>query len=682
MGRTSQPGRGSRLFRLRPVTAVAFAVLLVATVTTATVIGRIADEHEERILEERTREVGVFLESSIREIELAFPYLAGVLQLAADPVQGFELAAGSLVDDSVRSVGVARRLDGPYQVAAAVGDGPVAGASLGDEWEPVLARAVDTGEVVTDVLPATDQHTRVGFAYAPEDLPVALFLEMHFDPPNVIEQDEGSPFGDIKGAVYAGLEPSPSRLVLTTADELPLTGDVVRDTVGVGGDEWLILTTTERSLAGPLVSQTRWGVLAGGLALALLTATIVEMLGRRRVYAMRLVEEKTAELREARRSADEANQTKSEFLSRMSHELRTPLNAVLGFGQLLELESTEAERQDSVQQILKAGRHLLDLINEVLDISRVEAGELALSPEAVHVPELLQDAVDLIRPLASQHGIQVVVDSRSADDYVFADRQRAKQVLLNLLSNAVKYNRPRGTVAVSCARTTGTTLRISVADTGHGIPTERLEQLFVPFERLGAEHSGVEGTGIGLALSKRLAEAMDGTLSADSVLGEGSTFTVEFPRVEGPVQRYERLNGARGAAADDPASGRRHVVLHIEDNLSNATLVERIFAQRTDLELLPAMQGRLGLELARENLPDVVLLDLHLPDMSGEEILQRLRDDPFTASIPVIIVSADATAGHVQRLLSSGATAYITKPINVHELLDALDAALGQPQAR
>ncbi|HMJ94270.1 MAG TPA: ATP-binding protein [Thermoleophilaceae bacterium] len=382
--------------------------------------------------------------------------------------------------------------------------------------------------------------------------------------------------------------------------------------------------------------------------------------------------------REAQETADAANRAKSEFLSRMSHELRTPLNAVLGFGQLLEIDDLADAQRDAVGHILKGGRHLLDLINEVLDISRIEAGDLALSPEAVLAADLIQDAVDLIRPLADERGIQLVFDRTEACDcYVLGDRQRAKQVLLNLLSNAVKYNRPRGTVAVSCERPSDTRVAISVADTGMGIPSERIGMLFTPFERLGAEQTGEEGTGIGLALSKNLAEAMGGTLGVDSSLGQGTTFTFDLPRVEGPVQRYERLNGGIQPAAEPTAP--RHVVLHIEDNLSNLTLVERVLAQRAGIEVVAAMQGRLGLELAREHHPVLVLLDLHLPDMDGEQVLQRLRDDPATASIPVVIVSADATPGRVQRLVSSGAVGYLTKPIDVRELLRLLDDAVAAP---
>jgi CheY-like chemotaxis protein len=295
----------------------------------------------------------------------------------------------------------------------------------------------------------------------------------------------------------------------------------------------------------------------------------------------------------------------------------------------------------------------------------------------VHVHELVQEAVDLIKPLADQNGIQLFVDRTDGlDHFVFADRQRAKQILLNLLSNAVKYNRSRGSVAVSCELLDDMRLRINVTDTGPGIPAERMGRLFTPFDRLGAENTDVEGTGIGLALSSRLAEAIGGSLGVDSTLGQGSTFTLDLPRVEGPVERYERLHPSAHTGSPRAGSNARPVVLHIEDNLSNITLVERIFAQRADVDVIPAMQGRLGLELAREHAPALVLLDLHLPDIGGEHVLRRLREDPVTASIPVVIVSADATKGNIQRLLTAGANAYLTKPINVAELLATLDDAL------
>ncbi|MBV9934590.1 MAG: response regulator, partial [Actinobacteria bacterium] len=251
------------------------------------------------------------------------------------------------------------------------------------------------------------------------------------------------------------------------------------------------------------------------------------------------------------------------------------------------------------------------------------------------------------------------------------DRQRLKQVLINLVSNAIKYNRPGGSVALSCERRDSARLLIKVHDTGPGIRPDHLDLLFMPFERLGAEQTNIEGTGIGLALSRRLAEAMGGTLSVDSAVGQGTTFYIDLPLVEGPVERFERLNGEPEPVRE--AVTPRRKILYIEDNLSNLRLVERILARDVDIELISAMQGRLGPELAREHQPELILLDLHLPDTTGDEVLRQLRDDPQTASIPVAVVSADATAGQIRRLLAEGAVAYLTKPLDVAELRALVD---------
>ena len=386
-------------------------------------------------------------------------------------------------------------------------------------------------------------------------------------------------------------------------------------------------------------------------------------------------------LRSAKQEADRANQAKSEFLSRMSHELRTPLNAILGFGQLLEMEPLGPEQQESVQHILKAGRHLLELINEVLDISRIEAGRLTISPEPILLSEFLLEVQDLVQPLAAERNVEL--EGRATEvwgRYVLADRQRLKQVLLNLLSNAIKFNRDPGTVAVSVGNASGDHLRIKVADTGLGIPPEKMARLFTAFDRLGAEQTGVEGAGLGLALSKRLAELMGGTIGVDSTVGEGSTFWVELPGVEGQVERLERT--VEGVAAAAKGSGVLGTVLYIEDNLSNLRLVERILAHRPDVRLLSAMQGRLGLELAREHRPDLIFLDLHLPDVPGGEVLRRLQADGKTRRILVVVISADATSGQIQRLLAEGARDYLTKPLDVKKLISLVDETLRKEGGR
>ncbi len=390
------------------------------------------------------------------------------------------------------------------------------------------------------------------------------------------------------------------------------------------------------------------------------------------VTAQRRVEE--AEW--ARQVADAASRAKSEFLSRMSHELRTPLNAILGFAQLLQMEIETPEQRESVQHILRGGRHLLDLINEVLDITRIETGRLHLSPEPVAVADLLRECLDLIQPLAAQRDIRLHLEALAEERHVQADRQRLKQVLLNLLANAVKYNREGGAVTAACEAAPGDRLRLRVSDTGPGIPPALLEHLFMPFDRLGAEQSGVEGTGLGLALTKRLVEAMGGAVGVESALGQGSTFWVELPLAEAPAERA----GGTPAEALAPAAapGPAVTVLYIEDNLSNLRLIERVLAHRPQVRLLPAMQGRLGLDLAREHRPALILLDLHLPDVPGHEVLRHLQGDDRTRDIPVIVISAEATPGQVERLKATGARAYLTKPLNVQELLAVLDETLSR----
>jgi PAS domain S-box-containing protein len=393
-------------------------------------------------------------------------------------------------------------------------------------------------------------------------------------------------------------------------------------------------------------------------------------------------ERKRAEeaVRRARADAERANQAKSEFLSRMSHELRTPLNAILGFGQLLAMDGLGPQQREGVDQILKAGGHLLQLINEVLDISRIEAGGLSLSIEPVVVGEAVAEALDLVRPLAAERKVLLGGDAGSAGECVLADRQRLKQVLLNLLSNGIKYNRDGGGVTVDVRHAGKQRLRIAVVDTGPGIARESLDRLFSPFERLGADQSAVEGTGLGLALSKGLVEAMGGRLDVESRVGEGSTFSVELAAAEPQGERLDEA-GVRTTAGVANAGAPSRVVLYIEDNLSNLKLVEGVLAHRANVRLLPAMQGGLGLELAREHACDLVLLDLHLPDIPGGEVLARLKADPSTSEIPVVVLSADATPGQIERLRAQGACEYLTKPLDVERFLEVLDEQLSSDAA-
>lgn len=392
-----------------------------------------------------------------------------------------------------------------------------------------------------------------------------------------------------------------------------------------------------------------------------------------------ITERKRAEesLRLAREEAERANWAKSEFLSRMSHELRTPLNAVLGFAQLLEIDQPRPDQFDSIAHILKAGRHLLTLIDEVLDISRIEAGRLALSLEPVPVDEVTRDAMDLMRPAALERQATLWVEADvPADVYVVADRQRIKQILLNLVSNAIKYNRPGGKVRLWW-ESNEEQVKIHVQDTGIGISSDLMARLFQPFERLGAP-STIEGTGLGLALSHHLAHAMGGRLDADSREGEGSTFALQLPRAPAPTGSDEHHRGR----AHPPLVGtaeRSATLLYVEDNLVNIQLIQHILARRPGIELLTTLQGSLALELAAQHEPDVVLLNLHLPDMPGEEVLQRLQAEPRTKNARVVIVSADATPGQIERLLALGAADYLTKPFDVPHFLAVIDTLLLRP---
>ena len=380
------------------------------------------------------------------------------------------------------------------------------------------------------------------------------------------------------------------------------------------------------------------------------------------------------ELQEARIQAERANRAKSQFLSRMSHELRTPLNAINGFAQLLEMSDLAPQDLENVRMIATAGHHLLDLINELLDIGRIEADELGLSLEPVRVADVHEETVHLIRPLAAERGISVEEEDESPDLHVVADRQRLKQVLLNLLSNAVKYNHEGGTVRFGWAAVDDE-VRIEVADTGVGIAEESLERLFVPFDRIEAQRTGVEGTGLGLTLSKRLVEVMAGRLTVESEVGVGSTFGVELPRAH--------IDGAKGNDAASlearPPSkpvDRDTTILYIEDDFSSFRLVEQVLQQRLGVTPLHAARGRDGLDLARRHPPKIILLDINLPDMSGHDVLGILKADPSTQDTPVIMLSADASPHLMEAIREAGASDYLKKPIDVHHLARVVETLL------
>ena len=385
-----------------------------------------------------------------------------------------------------------------------------------------------------------------------------------------------------------------------------------------------------------------------------------------------------ATLLNAKAVAEKANLAKSDFLSSMSHELRSPLNAILGFAQLMESDAPppSTSQRESIEQILQAGWHLLKLINEILDLAKIESGKLSLSPEPLSVTEVLLECQTMIQSQAQERGISMTFPPCDFPCFVHADRTRVKQVLINLLTNAIKYNKPQGTIVVACTATSAERIRISVTDSGEGLPPEHLAQLFQPFNRLGQETSAQEGTGIGLVVAKRLVELMEGAIGVDSTVGVGSTFWIELLADEEPqLPIVEDLLQAE-MLTPLPDTVQQRVLLYVEDNPANLKLVEQIISRHPDLNLLTAVNGNIGIDIARASRPDVILMDINLPGINGFKVLKILRSDPTTAHIPVIAVSANAMPLDVDRGLKAGFFRYITKPIKVNEFMEALDVAL------
>src|SRR5579864_1813659 len=385
-----------------------------------------------------------------------------------------------------------------------------------------------------------------------------------------------------------------------------------------------------------------------------------------------------SELKEAMAAAEKANHAKTDFLSSMSHELRTPLNAILGFAQRSEIgaPSPTPSQRRNLDQILKAGWYLLELINEILDLALIESGKVTLSREPVSLAEVMLESQAMIEPQARKRGIGMTFPQFEIPYFVKADRTRIKQVLINLLFNAIKYNRPAGTVAVEYTLRSPDSIRISVRDSGAGLAPEQLAQLFQPFNRLGKEAGVEEGTGIGLVVTKRLVELMGGAIGADSTLGVGSVFWVELgltiaPRLVAPETGHAAL-----ARPHLPNGAPPCTLLYVEDNPANLELVEQLIARRPDLRLLSAADGNLGVEFARAYQPEVILMDINLPGISGIEAMKILRADPSTAHIPIIALSANAVPQDIAKGLEAGFFNYLTKPIKVNQFMDALDVAL------
>ena len=390
-----------------------------------------------------------------------------------------------------------------------------------------------------------------------------------------------------------------------------------------------------------------------------------------------LAERASAAAEKASAVAEKANLAKSDFLSNMSHELRTPLGAILGFAQLIDTGSPAPtpKQKRNVDQILLAGWYLLDLINEILDLALIESGKLSMSLEPVALSQALRECETMIEPQAEKHGIEVNFVDIDLPYIVNADRTRLKQVLINLMSNAIKYNKPDGTVVVSCIQSSEH-IRICVKDSGQGLAPEQIAQLFQPFNRLGQENNAEEGTGIGLVMTKRLIELMDGKIGLESIVGEGSTFWIEIPRdhTHSTIKRKITQNPLEKLHASQNTS--IHKLLYVEDNPANLMLVEDIIERRPDFELFSAQDGISGIELARSKQPNIILMDINLPGISGIDALKILQKDSLTSHIPIIALSANAIPADIQKGLDAGFFRYLTKPIKINELLATIDLAI------
>ena len=390
------------------------------------------------------------------------------------------------------------------------------------------------------------------------------------------------------------------------------------------------------------------------------------------------LQETNVELESAKSAAEKANLAKSDFLSGMSHELRSPLNAILGFAQLMDTASPPPSdlQKESITQILQAGWHLLKLINEILDLSVVESGKVSLSLEPVSLPEVLLECQTMMEAQAQQRGIVMTFPQFKQPSFIWADQTRLKQIVINLLSNAIKYNQASGQVTVDYTVMSSERIRISFKDTGAGLSPEKITQLFQPFNRLGQEAGIVAGTGIGLVVTKQLVELMDGVMGVDSTVGQGSVFWVELRSTPAPELKVTAPEEAAPKLAIKPIDAPQKILLYIEDNPANMRLVERLIDRRTDIKLLKAVDGLQGIALARASLPDVILMDINLPGISGIDALKALQEDASTAHIPVVAISANAMSRDIEVGRQLGFFRYLTKPIVVEEFMSTLDLAL------